>query len=182
MVRRGVATAVILVLAWGLGAALYAGGAEQKILTQKDVDRILEVFPGYVGRIKESNPGLRVVETQHNPTAWLILGMFQNGASDYIQGQGWNFQDFAVTAGSLFQAYAHIESRPGNKAGLAPEEDGRQKKSSPDDMKQAPFSDQAIQKPRGRQGSQSGPKVPDANLEIARKNQERIRTMLSTIP
>jgi hypothetical protein len=46
------------------------------------VDRVLEVFPGYVQWIKESAPGLKLRGAQQNPSSWVIAGMFKNGASD----------------------------------------------------------------------------------------------------
>jgi hypothetical protein len=82
MVRWRVARALILLMVCSLPAALFAGDAEQKILTQEDVDRVLEVFPGYVQWIKESAPGLKLRGAQQNPSSWVIAGMFKNGASD----------------------------------------------------------------------------------------------------
>jgi hypothetical protein len=48
-------------------------------------------------------------------------------------------------------------------------------------MKHVPFVDQSLQKTPARQESRAQPKVPAANLEMAKKNRERISVMLSTI-
>jgi hypothetical protein len=48
-------------------------------------------------------------------------------------------------------------------------------------VKRFPFVDQSLQKQPAREESRTQPKVPAANLEMAKKNRERISVMLSTI-
>jgi hypothetical protein len=181
MLGRIVPRALMVLMVCGLPTILHASDAQQKILTQSDVERVLKVFPGYVQWIKGLAPGFKVEGKERNPSIWLVVGMFQKGAADYIQSQGWNFQDFTLAAGSLFLAYSRLESELVTKADLKLKKDDSQKQTPVQQTKPASPEDQALQGSSVRQGTGAPPEVPKTNLEIVRKNRELIRAMLSTI-
>ncbi len=181
MLRWKVARVFVMMMICSLPATLCAAGAKQKILSQEDVDRVLKVFPGYVRWIKQSAPAFKVEGTERNPNVWLVVGMFQKGAADYIRRQGWNFQDFSVTAGSLFLAYLHLESSQGTKGPVGSKKEEQQKATPHRDKQDSPNADNALQGQPVRQKPHVIPEVPETNLDLARKNLERIRAMLATI-
>jgi hypothetical protein len=173
--------ALFMLIVWGLPVALNAAEARQKILTQSDVERVLKIFPAYVRWIKEWAPHLKIDSKERNPSLWLVAGMFQKGAADYIQSQGWDFKDFVLTAGSLFLAYSRLESEKEIKDDTKLKKVEPQKDSPPLQTMEAPSEDQPLPKPPAHQGTAAPAEVPEANLEMARKNLEAIRAMLSTI-
>ncbi|MBW2148027.1 MAG: hypothetical protein JRG73_11045 [Deltaproteobacteria bacterium] len=181
MLRWKVARIFVLMMICSLPVTLFAGGAQQKVLSQEDVDRVLKVYPDYVRWIKQSAPRFKVEGTRRNPNVWLLVGIFQKGAADYIQRQGWNFQDFSVTAGSLFLAYLHLESGLGAKGSEGSKKEGRQKSALPGDKQDSSNIDRALKEVPAGQGPRKLPKVPETNLDLARKNLDRIRAMLATL-